>query len=282
MPIEITCSGCGARYRVLEKMAGTTAKCKKCSAAIPVPALPIVEESGLKGGPVLRYEPRRREFEHAIGDGDNIDAIDAHVTQHIGPIAMVFHEIISDLVHIDVHWVKPTHDRPFHTLITSGMSDRPMTTPEGAEAFRHAELVICLPPEWPMDQNKWKDPIHYWPIRTLKFLARFPHEYETWLSYLHTVPNGDPPEPFASSTKLCGAMLVPPIFVDAEFSTLKIDDEKTIFFWVVMPLYEEEMNFKLKQGGEALLDRFDKYDINQVIDVRRRNVCQKGWWPFSS
>ena len=29
----------------------------------------------------------------------------------------------------------------------------------------------------------------FWPIQMLKFLARFPHEYKTWLGWGHTIPN---------------------------------------------------------------------------------------------
>lgn len=45
-------------------------------------------------------------IEPATGDGENIDAISNHIEKYIGKIDCVFHEIISDKVHIDVHWVK--------------------------------------------------------------------------------------------------------------------------------------------------------------------------------
>ena len=64
--------------------------------------------------------------------------------------------MISDLVHIDVHWVQPTPKRPYHTLVTSGMSDKPMTVPAGAEHLRFAELMLCLPPEWQMSMEAFK------------------------------------------------------------------------------------------------------------------------------
>jgi hypothetical protein len=280
MPIEVACRQCNTRYRVLDTLAGKTAKCKKCSAKISIPDLPTLPEEEPKGGPIIKHEAREREFQLAIGDQDSIEAIDAHITRHIGEIEMVFHELVSDLVHIDVHWVKPTRQRPFHTLVTSGMSDLPMTTPEGAEDFRYAELMICLPPDWPMEHASWKDERHYWPIRTLKFLARFPHEYRTWLCAMHTMPNGDPAEPLASNTKLCGSILAPPVLSDAEFRRLIIDNEKEICFWAVVPIYAEEMDYKLKNGGEALFDLFDKHGINELLNVDRRNLCKKGWRLF--
>src|SRR6185295_19871223 len=91
------------------------------------------------GDPIYRHQ-REKPFEPARGDEQNIEAIAAHIEKHIGPPDSVFHEIISDLVHIDVHFVAPAPERNFRTLVTSGMSDRPMNAPEGAEHLRYAEM----------------------------------------------------------------------------------------------------------------------------------------------
>jgi hypothetical protein len=159
------------------------------------------------------------------------------------------------------------------------MSDRPMTVPEGAEAYRYGELVICLPPDWQLSMEAFKDERWYWPVRLLKVLARFPHEYETWLYLGHTVPNENPPEPYAPNTKLCCGLIMPPLFASEEFRELQIDEQKTIRFYSVIPIYCEEMDFKLKQGLDPLLDRFDKHGINELLNADRKNVCKKsGWW----
>lgn len=42
-----------------------------------------------------------------------------------GVLAFVWHELVSDLVHLDVHVAEPTPARPYYTVVTSGMSDRP-------------------------------------------------------------------------------------------------------------------------------------------------------------
>ena len=70
--------------------------------------------------------------------------------------------------------------------------------PEDAGAETRAELMIALPAEWKLADSQLEDERWYWPIRNLKALARLPHEYETWLGFGHTVPNGDPPEPYAA------------------------------------------------------------------------------------
>ena len=179
------------------------------------------------GGPIYRHKERSIPFQPAAGDPEHIERISEHIERHFGPVAGVYHELISDLVHIDVHVVNPTPQRNCYTLVTSGLSEAPMSVPEGLEALRFAELFIQLPPTWPLHElnkvaarRREESPAEaaaaerwYWPIRWLKTLARLPHEYDTWLGEGHTVPNGDPPEPYAEGTALCGAMLVEPTLV---------------------------------------------------------------------
>lgn len=231
-------------------------------------------ETSASGAPIYRHqEENRNEFEFASGNS-SLDEISDHIEKHIGPIEMVFHEIISDQVHIDVHWVKPTQDRPFHTLITSGMSDKPMQTPEGIEDFDYSELCICLPASWKISQEDFADEKNYWPVRWLKMLARFPHEYNTWLSYGHTVPNGDPAQPFAENTQLNTMVLLPSISFGDDFHVLELED-KNIRFFALIPLYSEEVQLKLAKGVEALFEGFDKHGISDIVDVDRPNTAKR-------
>jgi hypothetical protein len=225
------------------------------------------------GQPVYRHKPRDREFEPAIGNQRTIEAISRHVGRYVGPVAHVFHELASHLVHIDVDLIPPQPNRDFVTLVTTGMSDRPMTLPPDCDAPEYAELLICLPVDWPLEQADFKDEANFWPIGLMKFLARLPHKYDTWLGFGHSVPNGDPPEPFDKSTDLCAALVAPPTLFDERFDQLAISDDKVVQFYAVMPLYREELDFKLRHGTEALLRRFRAAGICELLDPRRPNVC---------
>ncbi|MFB6363421.1 suppressor of fused domain protein [Paenibacillus elgii] len=44
----------------------------------------------------------------------------------------------------------------------------------------------------------------------------------------------------------------------------------------MVPLYSEEMDFKLMHGSDPLLDKLDEYGINEIIDLNRRNTCKAG------
>ncbi len=235
-------------------------------------------ERSESGNPIYRYTERKKPFELAYASSEDVELIEEHIEKYIGKIDMVWHELISDLVHLDVHHVKPTPERNFHTLVTTGMSDRPMTAPEAFPDFKYAELLITLPAEWKVDDESFKDEKNYWIVRLLKSLARFPHEYETWFWWGHTIPNGDPPKPFHESTNLAGAILAPPITLSQDFLTLECSPDKKVHFFSVIPLYQEEMDLKLKKGMDHLFDLFDKQGISEIINLDRKNVAKKKWF----
>ena len=230
------------------------------------------------GSPILVHS-REKDFTPAQGES-HIEAISAHIERHLGPISGVFHEIISDLVHIDVHVVPANEQFPHLRLVTSGMSDLPMTLPEGAPGSAYMELMVTLPADWPISDDAFEDERNYWPVRLLKTLARLPHEYDTWLGFGHTIPNGHPAAPYAAGVGFDGAIVLPPVTAPEGFGTLQLDDARTIEFMSIVALYPEEMDLKLKKDAETLLDRFDAKKIQDVIVPGRVNVARKRFGFF--
>ncbi|MBN6149202.1 suppressor of fused domain protein [Xanthomonas sp. AmX2] len=231
------------------------------------------------GGSLIQLRGQEKAFEPARG-GACLEQISAHIERHLGPISSVFHEIVSDTVHIDVHVVPATEDVPYLRLVTSGMSDLPMALSEGVAAPQYMELMLTLPPDWPIRQEDVQDERHYWPIRLLKTLARLPHKHDTWLGFGHTVPNGDPAEPYAPGVGFDGAIVLPPVSAPEEFGHLVVDAEKTIVFMTIVPLYPEEMALKLDRGSDALLDRFDAKGVGDIVEPGRVNVAKKRFGLF--
>lgn len=90
----------------------------------------------------------------------------------------------------------------------------------------------------------------------------------TWLGWGHTISSG---EPFAESTKLCGAMLLNPgVFGEPSyFCTLPDGDE--VNFYQLIPLYKEEMEFKLENSVDELIDKCPD-EILEVINPTRLNA----------
>lgn len=236
------------------------------------------DEMSESGAPIYRHQPHEASWTPPNLQDSCMESITDHIEKHVGSIATVWHEILSDLVHIDVHQVAPTEERPFWTLVTSGMSDLPMAAPKGSEAWTFAELMICLPKEWKMAETDFKNEEFYWPVRWLKILARFPHEYKTWLSWGHTIPNGDPSKPFHDSVLFECMMLMRPKTVSSEFWTLPIRENKKVQFFCVTPLYPGEIELKLQKGSQELERLFERYKISELVDPKRRDVSRKDWW----
>ncbi len=34
------------------------------------------------------------------------------------------------------------------------------------------------------------------------------------------------------------------------------------------------MNYKLKYGIDALLEKFDEYNVSELVDIHRKNACE--------
>ena len=215
------------------------------------------------------------------GNYNHIEAISDHIEKYIGEIEYVLHELVSPLVHIDVHVIKPIPERNFYTFVTSGMSEMAMILEDGSE--KYAEVFICLPSDWKIGEEEFEDENNYWPIRLLKSIARFPHEEETWVGYGHTIQFSDPIEPYASNNKFIGSILLPPISFDGEFCLLNYDNH-IIEFYLIIPLYEEEMKLKIENGSESLITGFNQIQLNEVVDIKRKNITldlkQKSKWKF--
>jgi hypothetical protein len=226
------------------------------------------------------YGHGRETGNAAASAASPVDPIPAHIAAHLGPAGLVFNETDSDAVHLDIHVVEPTDAFPFARLVTSGMSDLPMATPAGIDVPKYAELVMTLPANWKLDQESFRDGAWYWPIALLRYLASFPHKYQTWLGWGHTVPNGDPPKPYANSTSLCGAIVLSPIGVPDAFQRLRLGDGKEIAFYSVVPLYREEIELAVRSGTDELLNRFLSKGISDVIDPARENVAKKRFGLF--
>jgi hypothetical protein len=240
------------------------------------------QELSPSGQPIYRHSERKGEPGIAAGNDQAIQAISEHVEKYIGKIDNVIHEIVSDLIHLDILVVKPTRERNYYSFVTCGMSDLPMTVPEGAENFKFAELMICLPGDWKVSQAAFEQEEHYWPIRWLKNMARLPHEYATWLYLAHTIPNGDPPRPYASNTKLSGMLLALPSITrePKDFFTLTLPNKNQVHFFSLIPLYTEEMDLKLERGADHLFEKLEKVGVNEILAIKRRNVAQKRFLFF--
>ena len=65
-----------------------------------------------------------------------------------------------------------------------------------------------------------------------------------------------------------------PVLTDDEFRSLRVTPTKTVHFYSLIPLFEEEMNVKLRQGTDALADRLADAEVTELLNVTRPNTCK--------
>lgn len=189
--------------------------------------------------------------------------IEKHIDKYFGKATYVNHEIESPDIHLDIYIVEPTKERDYYTLITVGMGAHKMNVPRGLNKnkLRRAELILTLPKSWNMSSGKEK---WFWPIRLIKNLGRLPIDSNTWLGYGHTISNQ---VQYDKSTELVGSYITFPYEVMNEKNCFfcKINMIEYVNFYQVVPIYEEEMNYKLENGisdFEALFPENFDFTIN--------------------
>ncbi len=201
---------------------------------------------------------------------DIIPAIDSFIEKNVGELVQVFHEVVSDDLHIDIHHGRSRGDVRYHWLFTSGMSRKPMNLPDGCDANPFAELMMCLPAEWPLNTDRFKEENNFWPLRLLKMLARYPQENNTWLYGGHSVSYG---KAFAPNTRMSSVMLLRPSLLGTEPSVRVRGEE--VLLWAVCPLYEKELAYKNARGAEALAKLFAERRVTELLNPTRTCVLDR-------
>lgn len=203
---------------------------------------------------------------------DEIDIIEKHIEHYYGNFEFVFHEKVSPDIHVDICLIPPSEECNWYTLVTMGMGAHLMNVPNQLkeEQLKRAELVICLPEYWKLDKEHLKDEKWYWPIRLLKELARFPGENNTWLGWGHTVSYDGP---LSYTTELCASILINPPCGNVGGNTCTLPDGEEVNFYQVIPLYGDELEYKLKNGTQKLLDKMN--DNILLVNPHRLNVLNQ-------
>jgi len=210
------------------------------------------------------------EYHPEIYPEEDMDTLESHIEKHFGRFKNVFHEIASPDIHVDIAIIEPSPERNYYVLVTMGMGARKMDVPADMKDYHleRAEIMVCLPPGWKLDDLK--DEEWYWPVRWLKILARLPKEENTWLGWGHTIPNGGP---LAENTRLSAVMLIYPGAFGEDSFECELSSGDKINFYQMIPLYDEELEYKLGHDAQALLKLMDDDDL-EYVKLNRRIVTK--------
>ena len=204
---------------------------------------------------------------------EEMEAIEGHIQQYFGDFEHVFHELASPDIHVDICVVPPSAEQDYYTLVTMGMGAHRMHVPEELAEYKleRAELAIALPKDWKLKQEDMRDERWYWPIRLLKTLARLPIASDIWLGFGHTM---DHEEDFAKDTKLCAAILTGPQGTEEGSEVCVLPGGEEVNFYQVIPLYRDELEYKLAHDADALLDKMN--GISFVVEPDRQDAITRG------
>lgn len=205
---------------------------------------------------------------------NSVKGIDEHLNQFFdkNEDIVVLDEIESEVIHRNIFIIKSNKERPYHILLSCGMSAIPMKIPEDIESSEFCEVMILLPKDWNIEYEFFDDERNYWPFRLIKELMMLPHPNKTWLGYGHTFEYEENEE-YAENVGFNSVILLNSIELSKEFTEIKLNDNKVIDIYTLIPLYKEELIFKKENGTSKLLEKFDDFDIDEIIKIGRKNVC---------
>jgi len=131
--------------------------------------------------------------------------------------------------------------------------------------------MILLPKEIEFGQVFPSENENDWILGMLKETARFPHHYDTWLSIGHTLQATADMEHYDEQTDYVGLVILPSVTFDEDFTEIKVGDE-VINVYSIFPLYKNEMEYKIANGYNALLDKLIEKNGKEVFDKQRGNL----------
>lgn len=222
-----------------------------------------------KSGIVL---PELYSESESVGISDYIEEV-------FGDYEYVIHEVISPDIHIDIAVIPPDGLKDYYVLCTMGLGAHRMDVPEkyriGRLVSERAELMMYLPEDWDLSQENMDDERNYWPIRLIKDFARLSIETGSWIGWGHAMSEPGN-EPFAEGVPFSAAVLLyPDPFVD-ECMSLPLAMNKSIDFYQVFPITQEELEYKQSCDDEescgvsptdAMIDHFlmDRSDWTRYL-----------------
>lgn len=187
------------------------------------------------------------------------------IEENFGKIEKIYQDVGYDGLYLDVAQINPTEENPYYTLITLGMGEHKMYNQNNENFSNYAELMISFPNSWNLDDKNYN-----WLIDELMHLAYIPFTFYFSYEWGHLENNF---ESFSSNTKLSAVSILYPQMKEKNSGLLKLEN-RNLQFYQIVPLYDEEYTFALKNGMKNLLLLDVEKKINYVVDMQREKVLE--------
>ena len=163
---------------------------------------------------------------------------------------------------------------PVSVLMTNGLSDYKMPVPEKYQGREFNELYFCLPSYW--DWQDIENPNLNWVFTWIRKMATYVIEKQTWFGVGHTIPSGKDGLAISSTMKQNNFLFTDPILLDRALEPLKIN-EKTIHFLAIVPIFQDEMDYKQARGAFKFLQKLNSANVTEKLDDYRSTVLKSKW-----
>jgi hypothetical protein len=165
-------------------------------------------------------------------------------------------------------------DNQLRILITNGLSDFKMEVPEKVVGREFNEIYFCLPSYW--DVNDRENSNMNWIFDWIQRLAKHVVSKNTWFGHGHTIPCGNPFKALSSTMKQNHFFLSDTMLLTDELNPVELED-KTVYLLSIIPIFEEEMDYKQGKGTLKLSQRLMNHGITEKLDDYRGTVLRSKW-----
>lgn len=170
--------------------------------------------------------------------------------------------------------IKAEIKSPVSILMTNGLSEFKMHVPEKMQGYEFNELYFCLPSYW--DIRDLENPGMNWVFHWIQRLAKYVQEKQTWLGNGHTIDCGKDVRSLSETMKENHLFLSEPMLLEKELSPVEIDG-KIIRFLSIIPIFEDEMDYKQGKGTAKLIQKLRNQGVSEKLDDYRSTVLKSKW-----
>lgn len=154
-----------------------------------------------------------------------------------------------------------------HLLITDGLRLIKQDVNEVNQDLQHIELYMLLPVYWNLKDQSW-------PVEWLNKIGQIPKKNNTWFGSGDTIPAGNPPEALDEKLSANHFILSKPISLDGVLTGSKWK-ESDFQLLAVIPIFQNEVDYKLKNSHTMLFNRFHQAGVSEMIDLYRSTTYKR-------
>ena len=175
--------------------------------------------------------------------------------------------------------MSPNEEFDYYRILTVGLGAYRgiEQAPDGKKFVHRVELVASIP-----GNTHFRDAIAQadWIIKIMRQFGEMIQYDNSWLGPGHTISYGDRLD---ESVEYDGVIFSPALSFDKEKSPCMLPCGEEVEFLQMIPLYEDEMVFKIENGSMELFNRLYEGlgDASDMIVPKRKNLCadvkHKNW-----